>query len=247
LHIIADTHTHTIACDHAFSTIAENAATAKERGIRFLCMTEHCPAMAGAPSRLYFEGLLGLVPPVINGVTIRPRAELNIISSDGELDLSESYLGKMDWVIASMHVVTYKPSEKTNHTRAWLAIAENPLVDVIGHCGDGRYPFDEDVVLPAFKKHGKIVEINNNSFGVREGSAESCERIARKCAALGIPIVVSSDAHFHEAVGLFPKSISMLASIGFPEELILNADYDRFLAVVKEKAGPKMKTFLSSL
>jgi putative hydrolase len=57
MQIIADTHNHTVACDHAFSTIAENAATARERSLRFLCMTEHGSAMAGAPSRHYFGAM----------------------------------------------------------------------------------------------------------------------------------------------------------------------------------------------
>jgi putative hydrolase len=244
MQIIADTHTHTVACDHAFSTIAENAATAAQRGLRFLCMTEHGSSMQGAPSRIYFDAMHTALPEMIGSVVILKGAELNIMNDEGGFDLPDSIIQKMDWVIASMHTEEYVPAEKENHTKAWLSVAENPLVDVIGHCGDGRYPFDEDVVLPAFKKHGKIVEINNNSFRVRKGSKENCERIARKCAELGIPVVVSSDAHFHEAVGLFPSPIALLESISFPEELILNADYDRFLAVVKEKAGKRMKAFL---
>jgi hypothetical protein len=89
LQIIADTHTHTVACDHAFSTIAENAAAAKERGLRFLCMTEHGSTMAGAPSHLYFDAQHNLVPPTLNGVVILKGGELNIMNDEGELDLPE--------------------------------------------------------------------------------------------------------------------------------------------------------------
>lgn len=48
MQIIAETHSHTVACDHAFSTIYENVQYAARSGIRFLCVTEHCPAMEGA-------------------------------------------------------------------------------------------------------------------------------------------------------------------------------------------------------
>ena len=33
--IIADTHVHTIASEHAFSTVLENHAAAKKKGLRF--------------------------------------------------------------------------------------------------------------------------------------------------------------------------------------------------------------------
>ena len=44
MQIIAETHSHTVACDHAFSTLYENVRYAARSGIRFLCVTEHCPA-----------------------------------------------------------------------------------------------------------------------------------------------------------------------------------------------------------
>lgn len=50
-------------------------------------------------------------------------------------------------------------------------------------------------------------------------------------------MVVSSDAHFCMDVGNVAASVAMLEEIGFPEELVLNADYDRFLEVVRKKTG----------
>lgn len=244
--IIADTHTHTLACDHAYSTITENAAAAAERGLRFLCMTEHAPMMPGAPSLLYF-GNLRMVPHILSGVVLLKGAEVNILDSEGNLDLPDSYMERLDWIIASLHTTNFVPATEEDHTRAWLTVAENPHVDVIGHLGDGRYPFDESVVLPAFAKHGKIVEINAHSFTARPGSEENCPRIARRCAELGIKVVVSSDAHFYDRVGAVDRAVEVLEAISFPEELILNADFHRFLAAAKERAGRGMGKFLATL
>lgn len=246
MNLIADTHTHTLACDHAYSTIAENAAAAAGKGLRFLCVTEHAPRMAGAPSFLHFRNLWAL-PDEMNGVVLLKGAEMNILDTKGSLDLGDAILEDLDWVIASLHIPTFAPASRREHTAAWMAVAENPLVDVIGHCGDGRYPFDEDIVLPAFARCQKIVEINNHSFGVREGSRENCTRIAKRCAELGIPVVVSSDAHYCERVGSFGEAVSMLESIGFPEELILNADCTRFLEAARERAAKPMRGFLETL
>lgn len=244
--LIADTHTHTLACDHAYSTLYENTQAASEKGLRFLCMTEHTPNMNGAPGILYFSNL-GIIPHIQHGVVILKGAEVNIIDNKGSFDLPDRMLNTLDWVIASMHVVTFKPMTSKDHTNAWLSVAENPLVDVIGHCGDGRYPFDEAPVLKAFAKNNKIVEINSHSFSAREGSPENCRRIAQQCAELGIRIVVSSDAHHASYIGQFGNAVQMLKSIHFPQELILNADYDRFLAAAKENAHNSTRAFLETL
>ena len=55
--LIADTHTHTVATDHAYSTIGENTAQAARIGQKILCWTEHAPKMLGGPSSLFFAGI----------------------------------------------------------------------------------------------------------------------------------------------------------------------------------------------
>lgn len=41
--IVVDSHTHTIASGHAYSTILENALAAKNKGLKLLCTTDHAP------------------------------------------------------------------------------------------------------------------------------------------------------------------------------------------------------------
>ena len=81
-------------------------------------------------------------------------------------------------------------------TKMWLNVAQNPHVDVIGHCGDENYRFDYERVIPEFAKYGKIVEINAASYRSRPSSINNCVEIARLCAKYGVPLVLSSDAHF---------------------------------------------------
>ena len=226
--IIADTHTHTIISGDAHSTLLENIREGKKRGMQFLCATEHVNSVPRAAAPAYFKSLCAL-PREFEGVRIVRGVEANIVNYDGQLDMPDDLLDWLDWVIASMHDVVIRPGTKEEHTKCWLKIAENPLVDIIGHCGDPRYAFDLDVVIPAFKRYGKVVEINNHSFeGGRVGSPEGCRKVAQACMKYGVPVVVSSDAHFAGSVGVFDHSLAMLRSIGFPEEMILNADAARF-------------------
>lgn len=237
--IIADTHTHTMACDHAFSTIKENIGAAKKNGMKFLAVTEHTKGLYGSPSDMYFRSLRRL-PRIINDVIILKGAEVNILDYNGTLDVDEQLLEKLEWTIASYHPPVIDPASEADHTNGWIKIAENPYIHVIGHCGNPRYSFDIDKVLKKFKEYGKIVEINSGSAGSRAGSTEKCIEIVKKCKELKIPVVVSSDAHIEYEVGVFDESIKILRAADFPEEYVLNADYNRFLETVENLLGHKI-------
>ena len=53
----------------------------------------------------------------------------------------------MDWIVASMHTPTMPKGPHTveDITRAWLAVARDPRVHVIGHSGSDQYVFDYEV------------------------------------------------------------------------------------------------------
>ncbi|MCL2588613.1 MAG: phosphatase [Oscillospiraceae bacterium] len=234
--IIADTHTHTLSCGHAFSTLAENAKAAAAAGLKILAHTEHAPALIGSPTYIYFN-TLRVLPRYMDGVMILRGTEVNIMDYGGSLDLSEERLANLEWVVASYHPPLLEPCTVEEGTRGWMAVAQNPHVDVIGHCGAARYPFEHKPVIREFAETGKIVEINNNSFIARAGSKENCRAIAELCAEYRMPVVLSSDAHYAGDIGKVETAAAMLEEIGFPEELILNIDYDRFLEVARRTSG----------
>ena len=45
---ILDTHTHTLASGHAYSTIDEMIQAAADKGLKLYALTEHAPAMPGS-------------------------------------------------------------------------------------------------------------------------------------------------------------------------------------------------------
>ncbi len=236
IQIIADTHTHTVANTHAYSTINENAAVAARKGVRFIAMTEHGPAMPSGPHIFHFDNLHKL-PDIISGVGILKGCEANVIDYDGALDIPEKTLEKMDWVIASLHLPCIPSSTVEDHTRVYKILAQNPYVDVFGHTGTNSYIYDYEDVIKVFKEYDKIVEINANSIVVRPGSHENCIQIARLCKKWGVPVVANSDAHYCEEIGKVDVSLQLLEEIDFPHDLILNADFDRFKELAQQKSG----------
>ena len=235
--IIADTHVHTIASEHAFSTVLENHAAAKKKGLRFLAVTDHTGKMPGAPTDTYFFGLKNSLPREYDGVYLLRGCEANILDEHGTLDLLDALLDRLEWVIASVHGLLMPPMNKEKNTEMWLNVARNPRVDVIGHCADADSPFDYERVIAEFAKQGKIVEINASKCPPGTKYEACWIEVARLCAKYRVPLVLSSDAHFAPDVGNVENAINIIQKAEVPEELILNADTARFAKKLSEMTG----------
>ncbi len=235
MQIIADTHTHTISSTHAYSTAQEMIKSASEKGLYAIALTDHGYNMPGSPGEWFFD-CLGAIPAYMYGVRVLKGVEANVSNYNGELDIKEETLKKLEWVVASMHTLTIEGEANfENCTNAWLAIAENPYVNVIGHSGTPYFEYDYNKVIPIFGKNGKLVEINGNTFKNRKSSMDNCAEIAKICKKTNTRIIVNSDAHFSTSVGDCESALKMLEKIEFPKELIVNSSVERFQAYLKEQ------------
>lgn len=135
--LMADTHTHTIASSHAYSTLLENIRQAAQMGLECLGMTDHAPAQPDSPHLWHFVNL-SVIPPVVEGVRILKGAECNILDETGRIDLEPEVLRQLEWRIASIHAPCYKKDATLeDNTNAYLGVCDNPYIDVIGHSGRG--------------------------------------------------------------------------------------------------------------
>lgn len=226
MQIVADLHTHTIASTHAYSTVSEMARGAKARGLIAIAITDHGPDMTDAPHEWHFSNL-DILPRQIDGVTVIRGIEFNI-RPGGVLDqISEKSLRPVEFALASFHENCFAPSTKAMHTEALEAVLHDPRVNALGHLGNAHYDFDQEYIISRCNEFGKLVEINSNSFAIRQGSKENCTAIARLCKQYEVPIVVNSDSHIENRVGYVDNAMAMLEEIGFPEELIVNSSRER--------------------
>ncbi len=231
---VADFHTHTVFSDHAYSTVTENAAAAARRGLLAMACTDHGPAIPDGGNVMHFLNLK-ILPPIIEGVRVFRGAEANVLDINGTLDMESTVLQRLDVVIASMHHGFMQPGDYEQITNAWLAIAKNPYVDIIGHCGTPEFAFDYETVIPVFGQHGKVVEINEGTFRVRKASLENCKRIALLCKKHSVRVAVNSDAHFHEHVGCFSEALELLKEVDFPPQLVVNSTQERLNSFLQSK------------
>ena len=106
--ISGDLHAHTIASQHAYSTISEMVDRSKELGMDFIAITDHGPEMLDGAIRHHFLCLPGL-PDVVEGIRLYKGAEVNIKSFAGRIDLDSQVLARLDFVIASYHIEAITP------------------------------------------------------------------------------------------------------------------------------------------
>lgn len=232
---VLDAHTHTIASGHAYSTIMENAAHAAEAGLELLGITDHAPAMAGGTQPSYFLNF-STIPREISGVEIYMGAELNIMDYDGNIDLDEFYLQRMDYAIASLHPPCIPFGTMEENTNAVLKAMENPYVKILGHPGDPRYPIDCKAIVDKAVETETLIEINDASLipnGFRKGSEVYIGEILKLCQKKNFPVILASDAHFATHIGKFDNALRLINEAGFPEELIINRSKELFKNFLK--------------
>lgn len=225
---IMDLHTHTIVSGHAYNTMKEMAYAAAEKGMDILGITEHAPMMPGTCHDFYFDNLK-VVPREMYGIKLLLGAEVNILDYDGKVDLREKQLQAMDVVIASLHLPCIKPGSIQENTNAYLNAMKNPLINIIGHPDDSRYPVDYKALVEGAGEYHKVIEVNNNSLSplsFRANARENNLVILEYCREYKVPVIMASDAHVDTRIGDFDIARPLLEEIDFPQELILNRSED---------------------
>ncbi|UAA38357.1 phosphatase [Paraneptunicella aestuarii] len=242
--ILVDTHSHTVASTHAYSTVHDYFAQAKLKGMQMFSITDHAPEMPDSPHPWHF-GNMQIIPRVVDGVAMLRGIEGNIMPMEGGLDVSERMQPFLDFVIASFHEPVFEPVDKATHTKAMINTIESGTCHILGHPGNPNYPLDYEEVVRAARDNNVLVEINNSSFShSRLGSEEFCLQILELVDKLDWKVVFSSDAHIAYHVGDVTHCVAKAEKVGFPIERVINRDAKTFLGFLSEH-GKKVEQELS--
>ena len=232
---LLDVHTHTVASGHAFSTLQEMTLAAKEKGLEILGITEHAPGIPGTCHPIYFRNL-HVVPRRLYGVQLLLGAELNILNTNGDIDLDEEYWRMLDLRIAGIHSVCWEGGSREENTQGVLNAMHNPFVQIISHPGDGSADLDFDALMKASKETRTLLEINNHSMApVRHKTMATPNNLEllRLAKKYDVPVIFGSDAHFSGMIADYGHIIPLVEEVGFPDELVLNYYPERFKAYLK--------------
>ncbi|WP_350940737.1 phosphatase [Vibrio metschnikovii] len=228
--LAVDTHTHTYASGHAYSTLIENAKAAQEKGLPMFCTTDHAHSMPGAPHYWFFANQR-ILPRFLHDVAILRGVEANILNLQGEVDLHPSVDQNLDWVIASFHEPVFKPRDKATHTQALINTIKSGRVDALGHLGNPNFDFDFAAVVACAAEHHVAIEINNSTLKghSRVGSVDRCYQIAEEAKKHGAWLTTGSDAHFCHDVGNLTLASELLDSLAMDSAKVITHTPVQFL------------------
>ena len=225
-----DVHTHTIASGHAFSSLQEMVQAAAGKGLKLLGITEHAPGIPGTCDPIYFRNL-HVVPRRMYGVELLLGSEINILDTEGNLDLDEDYLRRLDLRIAGIHSLCYEGGTKEANTFGMVQAISNPYVHIISHPGDGTAELDFEPIVLAAKEHHTLLEINNSSLRPARGKVKARPNnleILRLCKKYGVPVILGSDAHISFDIATYDYALQLVAETEFPEKMIMNTSVAKF-------------------
>jgi histidinol phosphatase-like PHP family hydrolase len=163
--IRGDLHTHTDLTDGIVS-LEGMIAAAESRGYAYYAVTDHAPNLV--MQRMTDEKMLAQRDRLralagTTGMVLLHGSELNI-AADGSVDWDEDFLSGFDMCVASIH--SSFEQDRETMTKRFIAAAENPRVNIIGHPLTrkvGRRPpvqVDLDALYAACARTGTALEIN---------------------------------------------------------------------------------------
>ena len=229
-----DVHTHTVMSGHAYSTLQEMVAAAQQKNLDILGITEHAPGIPGTCNPIYFRNL-HVVPRQFGNLRLMLGAELNILDTNGTLDLNEYYYKMLDIRIAGIHLLCWEGGTVEENTQGMINAIRNPWTQIISHPGDGTAELLFEPIVLAAKESKTLLEINNSSLNPnrnKETALRNNLEILRLCKRYEVPVVLSSDAHISYAIADYSFIWPLLQETEFPDQLIMNYDSDRFLQYI---------------
>ena len=222
--IRGDLHMHTTATDGR-ATIKEMAEAAKARGLKYIAITDHSKRVSMANGldeerlRAHWKEI-DAVNDEIKGIEIMKGIECDILE-DATMDLADDCLAEADWVIAVLHYGLKQPRKKIQ--QRLMNAVQNPHVDIIGHPSgrllgkrDGA-DIDFTELFKAAADHGVMMEINAHPKRL-----DLNEFHAAACKDLGIPIVISTDAHSQQGMDVMQYGVYQARRAGLTKADVAN-------------------------
>ncbi len=209
-------HCHSTWSSDGKGSIEEMALTAKGRGYRFLCLTDHSHYLRNGRLEAQWKEIEEVnvrVKPfrVLRGVEVNIRA-------DGSLDVDDDALAELDWVVASVHT-----SFDRSPTERILGAIDDPNVDCIGHLTGRRIlkrtgsEVDIEKIVTRAAETRTALEINS-----QPDRLDLRDTHARLAGEAGVLIPVNTDAHSTGALGYSPLGIGLARRAWLTKAQVLN-------------------------
>lgn len=229
--LTADYHTHTTH-SHGKGSVEDNVEAGIQQGLTTVGIADHSIShfTYGVKKRrfgYYISCIENAKRLYADRIDVKVGIELNITGLDGSVDMPQGY--DFDIVILGYHKAAvckdlktawrfytgYKRMGRVDEiTKAYMLAIQTGKIDIVAHPGYG-VPVDYRMIALACADYGTFFEINNKHT---ELSAENIQEVA----ATGAKLVISSDAHCPQHVGIAPHAIELASQAGLTAGQIVN-------------------------
>jgi DNA polymerase (family 10) len=236
--INGDFHIHTKWSDGG-NTIEEMIHGAKNRGYKYIAITDHSKALGvahGLDEKRILEQvrIIKKINEEDRGFKVLCGVEANI-GMDGSLDLPPEILKQLDLVVASVHS-GFKQDRKIMTERV-VKCLRSGLVHVLGH-PTGRllgerdaYDIDIGEVLKAARETDTAIEVN--AYPLRLDLTDvNCKRAKE----MGVKIAISTDSHFVDQLDYMSLGVSVARRGWLEKDEVINTySYDELMKWLKRR------------
>jgi DNA polymerase (family 10) len=226
-------HCHTNYSDGS-NSIEELAVACRAAGYQWIGITDHSQAAAYAGG-LKPDDLLRQADEIdevnarLEGIRVLKGVEADILA-DGRVDFEERVLGRLDFVIASIHSrFNMTPAEMTARL---LTAMDNPYLTIIGH-PTGRlllsrdpYGLDMEAIIEKAAARGVALEINADPHRL-----DLDWRMLGQAREGGVKLSIGADAHNLAGIGHVEYGLG-IARKGWlgPEDVLNTRSAEEFVA-----------------
>lgn len=242
--LFGDYHTHTKYSrnHHGKSTIEQNVKIAVQKGLKEIGITEHgFDHIFFGVRRKNIQKMRAEIDRLnkIYPIKIYLGIEANLISSQGDIDLTEEEQTWFDYVIMGYHTfgkpknnyerknffkVNAKAYRKKNYTPeiiqantdAYIKAVQKNRINIISHLGS-KMKVDPVQIAKVCKKTGTLIELNARRLCFDEKETQEMVK-------LGTTFILDSDAHICKNVGECNKGLNWVVKQNIPLEQVANLD-----------------------
>ena len=236
--ILGDYHTHSkySAFNHGKNTIEEMVESAKTKGLTNLAITDH------GPKHLFFgirRKNIDKARIEVDNINAKLAAEdgplkkvylgveANLMSKNGDIDLKQKDLEKLDILLVGYHRGTLnslrrplasEKKQKEIYTKAYINLVYKYNVDIITHPCE-YIKVDCKRLAEACAKTDTLIEINTRHF--RFTDSDMLDMINT-----GVKFIVSSDAHRKTKIASVSEALAIVSKFNIADRVVnLNGEY----------------------
>lgn len=218
-----DMHVHTNKSCDGRGTLLEYVDYAKKIGLKGFAITDHgIETNRGQEAVKDIISGFEVLPDYIEGIRIFKGYEANI-KNDGTLDLYGNLADYVEWLGIGFHTNFKSVSKEINTSILLHVLDNNPKVKVLHHPLDSDFPLDFERILDKVEEVGCAIEINA-SVGkrARHEVLPKYKLLIKEVYERGLPLILSSDAHFVYSLGDFEVGLNTLKELNIPLSYLTN-------------------------